>query len=92
VLLNACPICRDPVTFGGGIIIEKLLAPFFAFAPAAKDLLSIQADRIPASDILGLKFFSILSYTTIIYLSSTYRWIYLNESLPCVKSKIISDK
>jgi hypothetical protein len=36
VLLNACPICRLPVTLGGGITMQKLSAPGRAFAPARK--------------------------------------------------------
>ena len=41
VLLKAWPTCSDPVTFGGGIMIEKLSA-FEAFAPALKAPLSSQ--------------------------------------------------
>ena len=85
-------MCRDPVTLGGGIIIEKLSAPFFALAPAAKHLLTSQADRIAASDIFELKFFSILIQTTITYSSTTYRWIYLNKSLMIIKSIILYNK
>jgi hypothetical protein len=85
-------MCRDPVTLGGGIIIEKLCAFFFALAPAAKHLLASQADRIAASDIFELKFFSILIQTTIAYSSTTYRWINLNKSLMMIKSIIIYKK
>ena len=36
VLFSAWPMWSEPVTLGGGITIEKLSAPGFAFAPAAK--------------------------------------------------------
>lgn len=92
VVLKACPIWSDPVTFGGGIIIEKLAAPFFALAPAAKHLLVSQADKIAASDVCELKFFFMLIQTTITYSSTTYRWIGLNKSLMSIKSLIIYNK
>ena len=36
-------MCSEPVTFGGGIMMEKLSAPGRALAPAAKAPASSQA-------------------------------------------------
>ena len=36
VLLKACPMWSEPVTLGGGIMIEKVSAPSAALAPALK--------------------------------------------------------
>ena len=59
VLLNAWPMCKEPVTFGGGIITEKAGRPGLALAPAAKALASSQALEIRASASVALKVFSI---------------------------------
>ena len=43
VLLKAWPMCNEPVTLGGGIMIEKGALPGLALAPAAKAPASSQA-------------------------------------------------
>ena len=43
VLLSACPIWSEPVTFGGGMTMEKAGAPGLAPAPARKAPASSQA-------------------------------------------------
>ena len=58
VLLKAWPMCKLPVTFGGGIITEKAGCPGLALAPAAKALASSQSFEIRASASAGVKFFS----------------------------------
>jgi hypothetical protein len=59
VLLKAWPMCREPVTFGGGIITEKAGWPGLALAPAAKALASSHSFEIRASASAALKVFSI---------------------------------
>src|SRR5690606_30265596 len=58
VLFSAWPICRLPVTFGGGITTEKLSAPGFALAPAAKAFLAAHSRAIRASAVCASKFLS----------------------------------
>src|SRR3989338_7585100 len=59
VLLKAWPMCRLPVTFGGGIITENASAPATAFATARPTLRSIQSFEMRASASAALKVFSI---------------------------------
>ena len=51
-------MCRLPVTFGGGITTEKLSAPGFALAPAAKAFFAAHSPAIRASADCASKFLS----------------------------------
>ena len=52
-------MCKDPVTFGGGIMTENAGWPGLALAPAAKALASSHLAEIRASASAGEKVFSI---------------------------------
>ncbi len=59
VLLRAWPMCSEPVTLGGGIMMQKVSSRF-ALAPAAKAFSASQAAEISASAFAASKFLSML--------------------------------
>ena len=59
VLLNAWPMCSEPVTFGGGIMMQKVSSRE-AFAPAAKQLRASHSCAIRASAVAASKVFSMV--------------------------------
>src|SRR5580693_7454868 len=60
VVLSAWPICREPVTFGGGMTIVKGAAPARSGRPARKAPAPCHAEAIRPSTALGSKVFSII--------------------------------
>ena len=61
VLLSACPIWSEPVTFGGGMTIEKGFAFARSSRPARKACAASQAAEMRASTAAGSKVLSIRS-------------------------------
>ena len=59
VWLKAWPMCRLPVTFGGGSRMQNGSAPGFAFAPARKASAASQAALTAGSADAASKVFSI---------------------------------
>ena len=64
VLLSACPIWREPVTFGGGITMVKGLASFRSGRPARNAPSFSQTSRIRASIEAGSNLLSIMRATS----------------------------
>ena len=73
VLLNACPMCSEPVTLGGGIMMENASAPALALAPARPTFWSIHSVEMRASASAALKVFSMGILISCRGLTASYR-------------------